>query len=66
MRNIHFGTDVLEEWIGLFIPIVREIPQIVKSQEYRGGSRISGKVVHTYKGVGVRFADFFSIFLNIS
>ena len=30
-----------------------------------GGSRISGKGVHMYKGVGVRFADFISFFLNI-
>ena len=26
----------------------------------RGGSRISGKGVHMYKGLGVRFADFVS------
>ena len=32
---------------------------------FRGGSRISGKKVHTYKGVWVRFADFISFFLNI-
>ena len=31
----------------------------------RGRSRISGKGVHMYKGVGVRFADFISFFLNI-
>ena len=31
----------------------------------RGGSRISGKGVRMYKGVGVRFADFISFFLNI-
>ena len=31
----------------------------------RGWSRISGKGVHVYKGVGVRFVDFTSIFLNI-
>ena len=31
----------------------------------RGGSRISGKGVYMYKGVGVRFADFISFFLNI-
>ena len=30
-----------------------------------GGSRISGMVVHMYKCVGVRFADFISFFLNI-
>ena len=30
-----------------------------------GGSRISGKRVYIYKGVGVRFADFLSFFLNI-
>ena len=31
----------------------------------RGGSRISGKVVHIYNGVGVCFADFISFFVNI-
>ena len=31
----------------------------------RSGPRISGKGVHTYKGVGVHFADFISFFLNI-
>ena len=34
----------------------------------RDGSRISGKEVHVYKGVGgggVRFADLISFFLNI-
>ena len=31
----------------------------------RGGSRISGKGVHIYKGMGVRFASFISFFLNI-
>ena len=31
----------------------------------RGGSRISVKGVHMYKGVGVCFADFISFFLNI-
>ena len=31
----------------------------------RGGSRISGKGVRIYKGMGVRFADFISVFLNI-
>ena len=29
------------------------------------GSRIHGKGVHMYKGVGVRIADFISFFLNI-
>ena len=29
------------------------------------GSRISGKGVHMHYGVGVRFADFISFFLNI-
>ena len=33
--------------------------------EDRGGSRNSGNEVHMYKGVGVRFADFISFFLNI-
>ena len=32
---------------------------------HRGGSRISGKRVQMYKGVGVRFAYFISFFLNI-
>ena len=31
----------------------------------RGGSRMSGKGVHINKGVGVRFTDFISFFLNI-
>ena len=31
-------------------------------QLVRGGSRISGKGVHMYKGVGVRLADFISFF----
>ena len=30
-----------------------------------GGSRISGKGVRMYKGMGVRFGDFISFFLNI-
>ena len=30
-----------------------------------GGSRISGKGVHMYKGVGVRSADFIYFLLNI-
>ena len=30
-----------------------------------GGSRISGKGVHIYKSVGVRFVDFISFFVNI-
>ena len=33
--------------------------------EYRGGSRISGNVVHMYKGVGGSLSDFISFFLNI-
>ena len=32
---------------------------------HRGGSRISGKGVNMYIGVGVCFADFISFFLNI-
>ena len=31
----------------------------------RGGSRISGKGVGMYKGMGVGFADFISFFLNM-
>ena len=34
-------------------------------KDSRGGSRISGKGVHMYKGVWVRFADFVSFCLNI-
>ena len=34
--------------------------------KHNGRSRISGKGVHMYKGVGVRFDDFISFFLNIS
>ena len=36
-----------------------------KNFPLRGGSGISGKGVHMYEGVGVRFADFISVFLNI-
>ena len=32
---------------------------------FRGGSRISGKGVRMCKGMGVRFADFISNFINI-
>ena len=32
----------------------------VEQVNYRGGSGISGKSDHMYKGVGVRLADFFS------
>ena len=31
--------------------------------DYRGGSRNSGKGVHMYKGLGVRFVDFISFSL---
>ena len=34
-------------------------------ERFRGGSRISGKGGHIYKGVGVCFADFILFFLNI-
>ena len=33
---------------------------------HKGGSRISGKGVHIYKGAWVRFADVISFFLKIS
>ena len=36
-----------------------------QNQLIRGGSRISGKGVRMYKGVGVSFAHFISFFLNI-
>ena len=32
---------------------------------YRGISRISGKDVHIYKGMGLVFSDFISFFVNI-
>ena len=35
------------------------------TRSVRGRSRISGKGVHMYKGVGVRLSDFISFFLNI-
>ena len=38
---------------------------LVNDCNIRGGSSISGKGVHTYKGVGVRFPDFISSALNI-
>ena len=36
------------------------------AKKYRGGSMISGKGVHIYKGVGVHFADFYLNFPKIS
>ena len=33
--------------------------------QHRCGSRVSGKAVHMYKGLGVCFADFISFFINI-
>ena len=38
----------------------------VRFKRDRGGSRLSGKGVHMYKGVGVRFAYFKTFFLNSS
>ena len=35
---------------------------VLRYNLFRGGSRISGEVVHMYKGAGVRFADFISFF----
>ena len=32
--------------------------------EYRGGSKIHGKGVHMYKSMGVRVADFISLFVK--
>ena len=37
----------------------------VKPGKCRGVTMISGKVVHMFKSVGVRFADFISFFSNI-
>ena len=39
--------------------------QICVQSMLRGGSRISGKGVHIYKGVVVCFADVISFYLNI-
>ena len=53
------------------LSVIRENKTLAKKAEFtvcqfnRGGFRISGKGVHMYKGVGVRFADFISFFLNI-
>ena len=41
-------------------PVYQELIFTDEHKETRGGSRISGKGVHMYKGVGVRFADFLS------
>ena len=38
--------------------------QILAPTSSRGGSRISGKEVHIFNGVGVHFADFNSFFLG--
>ena len=43
----------------------RVTPNMTPLHFSRGGSRISEKGVHLYKGVGVRLADFISFFLNI-
>ena len=42
-----------------------EAARTAKVLKSSGGSRISGKGVHMYRGVGIRFADFRSFFLNI-
>ena len=46
-------------------PQLRRLMPAVWPRAFRGGSRNSGKGVHMYKGEGVRFADFISLFLNI-
>ena len=57
-----------------FLTIVSEIEILCSGPDFlpvnfllldRGRSRISRKGIHMYKGVGVRFADFISFFLNI-
>ena len=58
----------LTECINIIEPAHEVLVRIayVKNPPYnRGGSRISEKGVHMYKGVGVRSADFISFFLNI-
>ena len=47
------------------VPDVAEEKLQFHSFRTRSGSRISGKGVHIYKCMGVRFADFIPFFLNI-
>ena len=53
------------KWQWQISSIVQVYPGISYLPYIRGRSRISGKGVHEYKGVGVRFADFISFFLNM-
>ena len=43
----------------------QKTPKSMISYSARGGSRNSDKSVHMYRGVGIRFVDFVSYFLNI-
>ena len=43
---------------SLKLPLLARATRQLHVRLARGGSRISGKGVHMYKGVGVRFADF--------
>ena len=47
-------------WVALNALSVPASPVV----QFRGGSRVSGKGIQIYKGVGVRFAYYISFFLN--
>ena len=60
MQEDHFSHDEVLFFCGLFCI------QSVNLAHCSGGSTISGKKgVHMFEGVGFRFADFISFFLNI-
>ena len=53
--------------IGMFISVISIFRwrERERGGTSRGGSMVSGKGVCMFKGMGVRFADFISIFLNV-
>ena len=61
--------DKLKGAVGIVEVVLRihTVYHLHNESIFRGGSRISGKGVHMYKGlcVGVHSADFISFFLNI-
>ena len=50
----------------VFVPSSKKQLLTMKTADHRGGSKISGKGVYMFKGVGVHFAGFISFFLNIT
>ena len=57
---------VVENWFPLLLGYqMLHVSKRDRSRLCRDGSRISGKGIHMYKGMGVGFADFISFFLNI-